>query len=286
MTDKAMSNRTTRSRRRRSSRWLGATVALGAAVLTACGGGDGDAGGERAGNDDGASVAPAGERADATASPSSPVTTVRFVSGGGGGNDAAEAAPFTAAPTGDDRVRFVTTTSTTTTTTVPPTTTTTTPPTTTIPPTTTSTTTTTTSTTTTTIPPTTTSTTSTTLPPTMISCSLAADALFAPGSAELAEEARTDLVTFVGSIEAVRSVTITGHTDHRGTDADNLALSQARADAAAAALIDAGIDAALIDAVGEGERAAKQGSPTDEEMAADRRVDIVIDAEVVITASC
>jgi len=120
----------------------------------------------------------------------------------------------------------------------------------------------------------------------MISCSLAADALFAPGSAELAGDALVDLIALVSGIDAVRTVTITGHTDHRGTDADNLALSQARADAAAAALIDAGIDPLLIEAIGEGERAAMQGTPTDDEMAADRRVDIVIDAEVVITASC
>lgn len=278
-----------RSRHRAARRGVGTAAVLAAATLSACGGGSGSGdGADRGGNGTLAAAserAASGATADAVPTAGQTPTTVRFVSGTGGGDTAT---PFGSAPAGDDRVQFVTTTSTTTTTTtstttIPPTTA---PPTTTttVPPTTTSSTTSTTSTSTTTS--TTTTTSSTTLPPTMISCSLAADALFAPGSAELGGDARDDLVALVGGIEDVRSVTITGHTDHRGTDSDNLALSQARAEAAADALIAAGIDPRIITAIGEGEHLAKQGSPTDEEMAADRRVDILIDAEVEITTTC
>ena len=79
---------------------------------------------------------------------------------------------------------------------------------------------------------------------------------------------------------------VEGHTDHRGTEAENLALSQARADVTAAALVDAGIDGELISAVGLGESQAAQDDPSDSEMAADRRVDVVIEADVPIATTC
>jgi OOP family OmpA-OmpF porin len=123
----------------------------------------------------------------------------------------------------------------------------------------------------------------------MIRCSFAADALFAPGNSVLTDEALTgfeDLASVVAGIADVRTVRVEGHTDHRGSDDENLALSQARADAAAAALVDAGIDEALITAVGVGEAEAHQEAPTDADMTGDRRVDVVVEAEVPITTTC
>jgi len=110
--------------------------------------------------------------------------------------------------------------------------------------------------------------------------------VFEPGEAVLTDAAIVDIGRLVSGVSDVRGVRVEGHTDHRGTDAENLALSQARADAAATALVDVGIDDALITAVGLGETEATQGTSTDDEMAADRRVDVVIDAEVPITTTC
>ncbi len=84
----------------------------------------------------------------------------------------------------------------------------------------------------------------------------------------------------------IKRVTVEGHTDHRGGDAENEALSQARADVTAAALVDAGIDEALISAVGLGESQAVQGTPSDSAMATDRRVDVIIEADVPIATTC
>lgn len=175
-----------------------------------------------------------------------------------------------------DSVQFVTTPTTTTTTTT----------TTTLAPTTTTTTTTSTTSTTTSTSTSTSTSTTTVPPPTTIRCSFAADALFEPGEAVLTDAAIADIRRVVSGVTDVRSVRVEGHTDHRGTDAENQALSQVRADAAAAALVGAGIDAASITAVGLGEAEANQGTPTDDEMAADRRVDVVVDAEVPITTTC
>jgi len=123
-------------------------------------------------------------------------------------------------------------------------------------------------------------------PPTTVRCSFAADALFEPGEARLTDQAILDIASVISGIDEVRSVRVEGHTDHRGSDAQNLALSQARADAAAAALIDAGIDESVITAVGLGEAQANVDNPTDDQMAGDRRVDVVIDADVPITTTC
>ena len=171
----------------------------------------------------------------------------------------------------DDHVEFITSTSTSTTTTVRPTTTTST---------------TTTSSTTSTTTTSTTTTTTTTPVPTTIRCSFAADALFEPGEAALTPAAIDELERIVAETSDISRVTVEGHTDHRGSDSENLDLSQARADVTAAALVAAGIDDGIISAVGRGESEAAQGDPSESEMAADRRVDVVIEADVPIATTC
>ena len=192
--------------------------------------------------------------------------------GGTGETAGTEPQPSEERPAGDDdRVDFVTSTSSTTSTT-------------TLPPTTTSTTS---STTTSTTSTSTTTTTSTTIPaPTTIRCSFAADALFEPGEAALTPAAVDELERIVAETRDIKRVTVEGHTDHRNGDAENEALSQARADVTAAALVDAGIDEALIAAVGLGESQAAQGTPSDSAMATDRRVDVIIEADVPIATTC
>ena len=126
-------------------------------------------------------------------------------------------------------------------------------------------------------------------------CSYDADALFAPGQAVLTDAATEELARLAAAVTAeagadVRAVRVEGYTDHRGSEADNLALSRSRAAAAAAVLAAAGIDQDAITVVGLGETAAHQptdgDAPTDAEMAADRRVVIVVDAEIPITSPC
>jgi outer membrane protein OmpA-like peptidoglycan-associated protein len=217
----------------------------------------------------GAACSATGESAGPESTPSTDVTADDATTDGVATAESGDPLPLGTSGD-DDRVEFVTSTSMTTTTTLPPTTM--------------STTTTSTTTTSTT---TTSTTTTTTIPaPTTIRCSFAADALFEPGEAALTAAAIDELERIVAETSDIRRVTVEGHTDHRGTDAENLALSQARADVTAAALVDAGIDEELISAAGLGESQAAQGDPSDSEMAADRRVDVVIEADVPIATTC
>jgi outer membrane protein OmpA-like peptidoglycan-associated protein len=245
-----------RFRRTHTTFVVGVVAAL---LLAACGGGGGEGGVEGGPENEPPAESSAATRGGTDAAPAEATEP----------DAPEEIIPFgTVDSDGDDTVQFVTTPSTTTSTTTT---------TTTDPPTTTTTSTTTTS---------TTSTSTTTALSTTIRCSLAADALFEPGEAVLNPAAIDELERIVDDVSEVRSVAVEGHTDHRGTDDENLALSHARADAAAAALIAAGIDEQLIRAVGLGESQAAQGDTSADQMAADRRVDIVIEADVPITTTC
>ncbi|WP_117000099.1 OmpA family protein [Desertimonas flava] len=245
--------------RRRLLNVLVPAVAAGALGLSACGGGSSASGGTDPDRD--------GSTVPTSAVPAAPAGS--DVQPFDGGDDDREG----------DGVVFVTNapTTTSTTTTRPPTTTTvastTRPPTTTVAPT-----------TSTSVPP-----------PTSVRCSFAADALFDPGDAVLHDEAVADLARLAAEVagdddHSVRTVRVEGRTDHRGSDDDNLALSEDRAAAAAEALVAAGIDPDLVTTEGLGETEALQPTadhePTEDEMAGDRRVDVVIDADVPITASC
>jgi outer membrane protein OmpA-like peptidoglycan-associated protein len=67
---------------------------------------------------------------------------------------------------------------------------------------------------------------------------------------------------------------VEGHTDARGSDGANLALSQARAEAVVAFLISRGVDPTLIRAVGRGEQEPVADNRTAEGRANNRRVEI------------
>lgn len=104
--------------------------------------------------------------------------------------------------------------------------------------------------------------------------SLAADIGFATGSAELTDDAKLLLKPAVERIAGATEVCVEGFADSVGADASNLTLSQARADAVAAFLTEAGVSAGIT-AVGRGESEATADEVDDPAL---RRVDITLDA--------
>ena len=73
-----------------------------------------------------------------------------------------------------------------------------------------------------------------------------------------------------------RNIRIEGHTDSSGSDSFNLNLSQKRADAVKALLVDYGVAAARIEAIGMGESLPVADNNTESGKAKNRRVDIII----------
>lgn len=74
----------------------------------------------------------------------------------------------------------------------------------------------------------------------------------------------------------VRGVQIEGHTDDQGSDDYNLSLSQARADSVRRYLVNTGIDAERLEAVGRGEREPLVAETTASARATNRRVEFHI----------
>lgn len=101
---------------------------------------------------------------------------------------------------------------------------------------------------------------------------------FEVSSANLTTEGRTVLdqaVAFFTENEDV-SVEIGGHTDSDGSDATNLTLSQARAETVQAYLVENGIDAGRMTAVGYGEVNPIADNDTPENKAVNRRIEFTI----------
>jgi len=91
--------------------------------------------------------------------------------------------------------------------------------------------------------------------PTITMATLGGEALFATNSAELnsaGEAALTDLVARLGSFQEVESMTVTGHTDSRGSESYNQALSERRA-ATVAAFLEAAYPGVAVTSQGAGE---------------------------------
>ena len=99
-------------------------------------------------------------------------------------------------------------------------------------------------------------------------------------SASLTEEARQNLAIFAQALTDERlkkaSFVVEGHTDARGTDIYNDTLSEERAAAVKAFLIDQGVPNERLTALGVGEAAPRVDDPMDPE---NRRVELRIDLD-------
>ncbi len=102
--------------------------------------------------------------------------------------------------------------------------------------------------------------------------------LFESGSAVVAPEFLDVLGASVAFLQLTPDTTIeiTGHTDTDGDPESNLALSQARVDAARAAMIERGGDPDRITAVGKGETEPIADNSTEEGRQLNRRVELTI----------
>jgi outer membrane protein OmpA-like peptidoglycan-associated protein len=113
-----------------------------------------------------------------------------------------------------------------------------------------------------------------------VSLSLGGSASFATASAKLrpgAKEALDELVAKAKASGRAFRIRIEGHTDDQGSTTTNNRISQARADAVKAYLVERGIPAASIEAKGFGEEKPKVPNDTDEHRAQNRRVDVFVD---------
>jgi OOP family OmpA-OmpF porin len=103
--------------------------------------------------------------------------------------------------------------------------------------------------------------------------------IFAPSSAEI--EARSnglmsEILDVLARNPQLKHVEVQGHTDNRGDPAQNLALSQQRAEAVVQWLVDAGIDPTRLEAKGYGDERPIVPNLTAESRMRNRRVQFVI----------
>ena len=104
------------------------------------------------------------------------------------------------------------------------------------------------------------------------------DFVFDSASATIKQTAVDNFTKVLDFIDGYpdRQIRIEGHTDSSGSGTFNLNLSQQRADAVKALLVEFGIDAGRINAVGMGEDFPVASNSTEEGKAKNRRVDIII----------
>jgi OOP family OmpA-OmpF porin len=100
--------------------------------------------------------------------------------------------------------------------------------------------------------------------------------MFAYDSAELTPAAQQQLRTLTGKLNdpSVASIKVIGHTDSRGSDAYNQALSERRASSVAEYLISQGLAPQKITSQGRGEREPISDNETDAGRAQNRRVEL------------
>lgn len=99
--------------------------------------------------------------------------------------------------------------------------------------------------------------------------------LFETGKAAIQDHSHGFLDRIAGVVQQCGELRleISGHTDSDGTEADNLALSERRAEAVAEFMTAAGIAASRLVAIGYGESRPLQGNDTDAGKAANRRIE-------------
>lgn len=107
------------------------------------------------------------------------------------------------------------------------------------------------------------------------------DVLFDTGKETLKSGAMTTMDRLADFLKKApeRTVIIEGHTDSVGSDDYNMGLSQRRADAVKSALLNRGVEAGRINAVGKGEGFPVAGNETAAGRQQNRRVEIVISNE-------
>lgn len=112
--------------------------------------------------------------------------------------------------------------------------------------------------------------------------SLDAEALFDVNSAEIKPAAKASLDKLVTTLKQFRRAdqfVLTGHTDSTGSAAYNQRLSERRAEAVKAYLVEHGIPAEMITAEGQGESEPVASNATREGRQQNRRVEIRVIAE-------
>jgi putative exosortase-associated protein (TIGR04073 family) len=109
------------------------------------------------------------------------------------------------------------------------------------------------------------------------------DLLFAPGSWQLSPAARSRLSQLASALDENPDarLQVFGYADATGTDAYNLTLSAARAQAVRRAMVEAGIERERIDSVGYGSTSPIASNETDAGRQLNRRVEIEIRAGAV-----
>lgn len=110
-----------------------------------------------------------------------------------------------------------------------------------------------------------------------------ADVLFAFGKYDLKPDAQIKLAKLAGIIQAHPGLhlAIEGHTDNVGSDETNMKLSQQRADAVRDFLVQQGLSADALTAVGFGKAEPVADNSTSEGRQKNRRVEIIVSGEVI-----
>jgi OmpA-OmpF porin, OOP family len=101
---------------------------------------------------------------------------------------------------------------------------------------------------------------------------------FETNSTQVSASSRPSLDSLLAEVarRQVVEVQVTGHTDRVGTDADNDRLSLERAEAVREMLIQMGITASIIRAVGRGEREPLVPTPDEQPEPRNRRVEAIV----------